>query len=127
MITDSNLLYLQEWLEGFRRHVGFAAQDRNNLVVMNKLSKLFGNPENKFKSIHVTGSKGKGTIATYVAKGLAETGLKVGLFVSPHVEFFSERVCSASGPFSEDIYYRSFLRLIDGVENALNKGIFRKE
>ncbi len=50
------------------------------------------NPQNEFKSIHVAGSNGKGSTASFIARILMESGLKVGLFTSPHYVEFNERI-----------------------------------
>lgn len=51
-----------------------------------------GNPEKRFRVVHVTGTKGKGTTCALVAGALTESGLKTGLYTSPHVERVNERV-----------------------------------
>jgi len=56
------------------------------------LCKSLDNPENKFKSIHVAGTNGKGSTSHYIASILQEAGYKVGLYTSPHLLDFRERV-----------------------------------
>jgi dihydrofolate synthase/folylpolyglutamate synthase len=55
------------------------------------LAKL-NNPEKNFRSIHIAGTNGKGSVSTKIAKGLEAAGYKVGLFTSPHISTFRERV-----------------------------------
>ncbi len=55
------------------------------------LSQL-GNPEHKFKSIHIAGTNGKGSTAHMLAAMAIENGYKVGLFTSPHIKDFRERI-----------------------------------
>lgn len=55
-------------------------------------SKHLGNPEHKFKTIHVAGTNGKGSTSHLLASILQESGLKVGLYTSPHLKEFTERV-----------------------------------
>lgn len=50
-----------------------------------------GSPEKRFKSIHIAGTNGKGSIASYIASILKEAGFKVGLYTSPHLIKFNER------------------------------------
>lgn len=57
-----------------------------------KLSKYLNNPENKFKSIHVAGTNGKGSSSHMLASVLQEAGYKVGLYTSPHLKDFTERI-----------------------------------
>lgn len=51
-----------------------------------------GNPQDKFKSIHVAGSNGKGSTCSFAASILQEHGYKVGLYTSPHFVRFNERI-----------------------------------
>ncbi len=57
-----------------------------------QLCELLGHPEKKFPSIHVAGTNGKGSVATKIAEGLRLAGYKTGLFTSPHIECFNERI-----------------------------------
>jgi dihydrofolate synthase/folylpolyglutamate synthase len=57
-----------------------------------KLSEHLNHPENKFKSIHVAGTNGKGSTSHMIASILQEAGLKVGLYTSPHLKDFRERI-----------------------------------
>ena len=56
------------------------------------LSKHLGFPENKFKTIHVAGTNGKGSTSHMLASILQEAGFKVGLYTSPHLKDFRERI-----------------------------------
>lgn len=57
-----------------------------------KLSESFGNPHEKFKAIHVGGTNGKGSTAHSLASVLMASGMKVGLYTSPHLVDFAERI-----------------------------------
>lgn len=57
-----------------------------------KLSEHLNHPENKFKSVHVAGTNGKGSTSHMIASILQEAGLKVGLYTSPHLKDFRERI-----------------------------------
>ena len=59
---------------------------------MRNLSSYFGNPQNTFKSIHIAGTNGKGTVAFKTAKVLQNAGFKTGLFTTPHISTFRERM-----------------------------------
>jgi dihydrofolate synthase/folylpolyglutamate synthase len=52
----------------------------------------FGNPQNDFPCIHVAGSKGKGSVSAFCASALEYEGYKVGLYTSPHLRDFEERI-----------------------------------
>lgn len=57
-----------------------------------RLSAYLGHPERKFKSIHVAGTNGKGSSSHMLASILQEAGYKVGLYTSPHLKDFRERI-----------------------------------
>lgn len=57
-----------------------------------ELSAFLDHPEKAFSSIHIAGSNGKGSVATKIAAALAQDGHKVGLFTSPHIHTFRERI-----------------------------------
>ena len=64
-------------------------KDLNNTL---KLSKHLNNPHLKFKSIHVGGTNGKGSTSHMLASVLQEAGYRVGLYTSPHLKDFRERI-----------------------------------
>ena len=69
--------------------------------------RLLGNPQAGLKCIHIAGTKGKGSVATMLAYVLAESGLRVGLFTSPHLYSFRERIRilgdeALSNPYTQD-------------------------
>lgn len=57
-----------------------------------KLLNYGNNPHKKFKSIHVAGTNGKGSVSSMIASILIEAGYTVGLYTSPHLEKFNERI-----------------------------------
>lgn len=67
-------------------------QQEFKLERMKKLLELFHHPENKFKSILVAGTKGKGSTSYFLHSILKTHGLKVGLYTSPHLSDFRERI-----------------------------------
>ncbi|MDR1701541.1 MAG: bifunctional folylpolyglutamate synthase/dihydrofolate synthase [Sporomusaceae bacterium] len=62
------------------------------LVRIEKLLELMQHPERRFKSIHITGSNGKGSTAAMLAAILSESGIRTGLYTSPHLEDYPERM-----------------------------------
>ena len=64
-------------------------KDLSNTI---KLASHLGNPESKFKSVHVAGTNGKGSTSHMIASILQEAGYKVGLYTSPHLKDFRERI-----------------------------------
>jgi len=84
------LNYLYTQLPMFTR-IGAAAYkaDLSNTIT---LCAALDNPQNKFKSIHVAGTNGKGSTSHMLASVLQEAGYKVGLYTSPHIKDFRERI-----------------------------------
>jgi dihydrofolate synthase/folylpolyglutamate synthase len=64
-------------------------KDLTNILAFSKILNL---PESKFKSIHVAGTNGKGSTSHMLASILQEAGYKVGLYTSPHLKNFTERI-----------------------------------
>ena len=71
----------------------------DNIIV---LSAYLGHPERKFKSIHVAGTNGKGSSSHMLASVLQEAGYRVGLYTSPHLKDFRERIRINGVPVKED-------------------------
>ena len=74
---------------------------------INRLLELLGNPQDEVKAVHVAGTNGKGSVCTYLSTILACDGKKVGVFTSPYLERFSERIRIIEGregavAFAED-------------------------
>jgi dihydrofolate synthase / folylpolyglutamate synthase len=65
---------------------------RPGLDVIRALLEALGHPERDFPAVHVTGSKGKGSVAAMTQSILSANGLRTGLFTSPHLESYRERV-----------------------------------
>ncbi len=62
------------------------------LTNMRRLSSAFERPEQKYETIHVAGSNGKGSVVTKIARAHEAAGYKVGLYTSPHISTFRERI-----------------------------------
>ena len=65
---------------------------RLGLHSITRLMELLGNPQNDLKYIHVAGTNGKGSTSSYLANCLKSAGYKVGLYTSPYLERFNERI-----------------------------------
>ena len=57
-----------------------------------EMMKRLGNPQDKLKFVHVAGTNGKGSVCAYLDSALRQAGYKVGLFTSPYIETFEERI-----------------------------------
>ena len=78
------------------------------------LASAMGNPQNDYPTIHVAGTNGKGTTCSVVASLLTELGLKVGLYTSPHIKDFNERIRVNGTQITDD-------ELVDFSETLLPK------
>ena len=90
MKYEEGLNYLFSKLPMYQR-TGAAAykKDIGNII---KACKILDNPQNKFKSIHIAGTNGKGSTAHMLASIFQEAGYKTGLYTSPHLKDFRERI-----------------------------------
>ncbi len=82
--------YMFSQLPMFQR-IGAAAY-KANLDNTLALCELTGHPQNYFKAIHVAGTNGKGSVSHMIASIMQENNLKTGLFTSPHLSDFRERI-----------------------------------
>ncbi|MEO6884248.1 MAG: folylpolyglutamate synthase/dihydrofolate synthase family protein [Bacteroidia bacterium] len=107
MNYQQTLDYMYAQLPIFQR-VGSAAYkaDLNNTIA---LCRLAGNPENKFKSIHIAGTNGKGSTSHLIASILQAQGYKTGLYTSPHLKDFRERI-KINGKFISQKYVVDFVK-----------------
>ena len=71
---------------------------------METLTRIAGNPERCAPSIHIAGSKGKGSVTVMLAAMLAEAGFCAARYMSPHIIDIRERICLCDSYFSEDVY-----------------------
>ena len=93
-MKETNYKETLEWL--YRQlpmfsRVGAAAY-KPGLETSYRLDDFFGNPHKKFRSVHVGGTNGKGSTSHWLASILKEAGYKTGLYTSPHLVDFRERI-----------------------------------
>ncbi len=115
MNWEQTLEYLYSALPVFHR-IGPAAL-KPGLDNTLALCKILSNPEKKFRSIHVAGTNGKGSTSHILASILQEAGYKVGLYTSPHLKDFRERIKVNGKMISKE-------EVIDFTQN--NKNIFEQ-
>ena len=84
---------------------------------INELLSLCGNPQGDLRFVHVAGTNGKGTTSTFIANILNEAGCKTGLFTSPYVRDFLERIQVDGTPVSK----RIFASAVEKVKSAVEK------
>jgi dihydrofolate synthase/folylpolyglutamate synthase len=71
------------------------------LATISRLMRGLGNPQNRYRCIHVAGTNGKGSIAALLSSVLVHEGYKVGLYTSPHLVRFNERIQINGCPISD--------------------------
>jgi len=86
---------------------------------MKQLLKHFGNPEKSFKSIHIAGSKGKGSTAMFLASALNTAGEKTGMYSSPHVSDYRERISMAGEFFDDTLYIETASEIVNGIKTFI--------
>lgn len=106
---------LQQWLDSYLNFERLPQKDIFWLDTMEFLCRKLGNPQDTFPSVHVAGSKGKGSTSVMIASILEAAGYTTGLYTSPHILSFAERVASAKGPLPEQIYQAATARLMETV------------
>ena len=84
--------YLYSFVDFSLQRVETYSPARFKLERMYALIESLGNPQNAYPSIHVAGTKGKGSVAAFCASALREAGYTVGLYTSPHLDDYSERI-----------------------------------
>jgi dihydrofolate synthase/folylpolyglutamate synthase len=82
-----------------------------NLSVPLAFSKHLSHPEKGFSTVHVAGTNGKGSVSGKIAKACALSGLKTGLFTSPHLFRFEERIQIQDAPISRSRAKEGLLKL----------------
>lgn len=86
-----------------------------------KLAEWLGSPQNQYPAVHIAGTKGKGSVAAMTAACLRAAGLRVGLYTSPHLQEFRERIriltpADADGRISE----AEFVDLVAEMKTAVS-------
>ncbi|NBB27899.1 folylpolyglutamate synthase/dihydrofolate synthase family protein [Cellulophaga sp. BC115SP] len=99
MNYQETIEYLYQLLPVFHREgkKAYKADLKNTLAICEHL----GNPQHQFKSIHVGGTNGKGSSSHFLASILQEAGYKTGLYTSPHLKSFTERIKINGQPIPE--------------------------
>jgi dihydrofolate synthase / folylpolyglutamate synthase len=90
MTYAQTVKYLFSQLPMYQRigEAAFKANLDNTLLLCERL----GNPQNRFRSIHIAGTNGKGSVSHMTAAALTAAGYRVGLYISPHYKDFRERI-----------------------------------
>jgi dihydrofolate synthase/folylpolyglutamate synthase len=87
------------------------------LTNIRTLLEYMGNPQKKLKFIHIAGTNGKGSTSAFLASILKEEGYKVGLFISPFIEAFTERIVINHNQISRE----DLARITEDVKKHISK------
>ncbi len=71
------------------------------LARMAAMMKVLGHPEQKFRSVHISGTNGKGSTAAFMDAALRQAGYRIGLYTSPHIYSFNERIRVGGVPIGD--------------------------
>ena len=96
-----------EWVDSFLNFEKLPQKNMFWLDTMEFLCSRFDNPQNAAKCFHVAGSKGKGSVCAMISSILTSQGLKTGVYSSPHIEDFRERIRLNNDFFDEEIYAKA--------------------
>jgi len=112
------------YLNSLTNYEQIDSYDYNNSFNLNNmlaLTEKLGNPERGIRSIHVAGSKGKGSTANFIYSVLKDAGYRVGLYTSPHLSDFRERIRVCHKLISK----KDFSRHIEKLHSVLDKNKIR--
>lgn len=112
-----------EWLDSY---LNFEHKPQKNIFwldTIDYLCKRFNNPQDCAPCVHVAGSKGKGSVSKMIASILNEAGYSVGLYTSPHISDFRERIGSADRFFDDAVYESAIKEIMPKVESILPENL----
>ncbi len=118
---NSTLEYLYLHLPMFEK-IGPAAfkKDLNNI---RKLCEALGNPQDRYKSIHIAGTNGKGSVSHMLSAILIEAGYKTGLYISPHYKEYTERI-RVNGKFISKNFIVAFVEKLKPLIEEIRPSFF---
>lgn len=116
-----NLNDFYQWLDGFINFEKRPHKKTFSLEVIGYYATLFSNPQTAYKCIHIAGSKGKGSVAAMLSALLTEAGYKTGLYTSPHVNDFRERITENGRFFSDSAYLEAFRTVRESIMPHIGK------
>jgi len=106
--------------------MGAAVYNRTNFSLsrMTRLLATMGNPHRQIKTVHIAGTKGKGSTATMLAHMLRATGYKVGLYTSPHLLTIRERIWVDGKIIGETHFSRMARRFVEALKDGVQPKYF---
>jgi dihydrofolate synthase / folylpolyglutamate synthase len=114
---NAALDYLYSFVDYSLKHSSELIKADFNLERMRVLMVELGSPQDQYAILHVAGTKGKGSVSALAASGLTAGGLRVGLYTSPHLLDYCERIQINGVPISQI----DLVRLVDQVKPAVER------
>src|SRR5258707_9308095 len=102
-----------------------AAAAKFNLENITILAKSLDHPQQKYPSVHVAGTNGKGSTAAFLESVLRHAGYRTGLYTSPHLERINERIRVNSEEIPDHAFADVFSRIHSVIEELLADGTLR--
>lgn len=112
-----NINYVLEYINGLSINARKHGPD-----YMQEILELMGNPHNNQKYIHVAGTNGKGSTVNYISNILIESGYKTGVYTSPHIDRFMERMKINNEEITQDEWVEIALYVKEKAEILIENG-----
>jgi dihydrofolate synthase/folylpolyglutamate synthase len=121
MKYNQTIEFLYSQLPAYHR-IGKAAY-KNNLDNTTALDEYFDHPHSRYRTIHIAGTNGKGSVSHMIASVLQEAGYKTGLYTSPHLKDFRERI-RVNGKMIPKREVTAFLKKHNSIIKSVNPSFF---
>lgn len=109
--------YIYSFVDFSRTHQENLSPENFDLSRMVQFMALLGEPQDDFPSLHIAGSKGKGSVSAFCASALQQAGYQVGLYTSPHLRDFEERIQINQEPIARD----TLVDLVDEIKPVVSQ------
>ena len=123
ILEKSAIQCLEEWLDSY---LNFERTPKKGIFWLDTIKYLcerFENPQQSYKSVHIAGSKGKGSVSTMLSSIIKEHIGSCGLYTSPHILSLAERITNNQSFFDEKIYEEALKELIYKTESIIPENL----
>ncbi|KAI3720622.1 hypothetical protein L2E82_31613 [Cichorium intybus] len=126
---ESELKEFNDYLDNLKNHeksgvpkgAGTDSDDGFDLGRMKRLMQSLGNPQSKFKAVHIAGTKGKGSTAAFLSNILRAEGYSVGCYTSPHIKTIRERI--TLGKLGDPVSAKTVDSLFQRIKLVLDQAV----
>lgn len=109
--------YIYSFVDFSRTHQENLSPENFDLSRMIRFMDLLGSPQDDFPCLHIAGSKGKGSVSAFCASVLEKAGYQVGLYTSPHLKDFEERIQINQQPMNRDL----LVSLVEEIKPSVSR------